>query len=523
MAAVFADVWEVISERIEQLDEFEKFARSNAKNWVDLEASFKALIGQAPQYGSKAIEKADSDRALLSSLLTPDAVRGALEPLIFELANSEFKSVEPDVFGIMRDLREYMDTNDLTIRSRGFTFGTPTFVGSLGARGAINRLTVDEFGWPLEATAAEAKSAKCTLDQNQVDEHTEVFTFYGAPANKDYLKVEGSNIRAEVVALHAGITATYCQNPSFSDHGATLAGGEGALPSATALPGWTIAAGSYADLRANTTTVYRGFPGDETPTSLRWMGNATIRQILQETQRPQFLPDTPYYFQVAVYRAASATGQLVFTVGAASVTVDISTLSDNAWNVVRIALGTSNWLRGFNAADLKVELALTSLATGTIYTDDLIIGPMTNVDGTFYAPVGGATPFTRLDSFTWTDSENATRAKNSYWLWRAGLGHAPAAANATQITASGGRTLTFANSGSADTITASSGSFISDGYKPGMLVTIAGSASNNLTTGPIATVTATVLTFGSGTSLTNEGPVSATTTLDATAPIADGS
>jgi hypothetical protein len=59
-------------------------------------------------------------------------------------------------------------------------------------------------------------------------------------------------------------------------------------------------------------------------------------------------------------------------------------------------------------------------------------------------------------------------------------------------------TFTFAEVGAtADTITRSSGSFITDGFKAGMTATVDGSASNDGSAFDIETVTATVLTLGS--------------------------
>lgn len=67
-------------------------------------------------------------------------------------------------------------------------------------------------------------------------------------------------------------------------------------------------------------------------------------------------------------------------------------------------------------------------------------------------------------------------------------------------------TLTFVNVGaSGDTITRSSGSWIADGFAVGDVVTVTGSVSNNVT-GQIASLTATVITFGALPALTNEGP-----------------
>jgi hypothetical protein len=80
---------------------------------------------------------------------------------------------------------------------------------------------------------------------------------------------------------------------------------------------------------------------------------------------------------------------------------------------------------------------------------------------------------------------------------------------ATQVVAAGGRTLTFA--AADDSITASTGSFITDGYRVGHALVVAGTVSNDGTY-EIATVTALVITTVEA--LTNEGPLSTGETLD---------
>jgi len=68
----------------------------------------------------------------------------------------------------------------------------------------------------------------------------------------------------------------------------------------------------------------------------------------------------------------------------------------------------------------------------------------------------------------------------------------------TSATVTAYSTFTFAEVGAtADTITRSSGSFITDGFKAGMTATVDGSASNDGAAFDIETVTATVLTLGS--------------------------
>lgn len=82
-------------------------------------------------------------------------------------------------------------------------------------------------------------------------------------------------------------------------------------------------------------------------------------------------------------------------------------------------------------------------------------------------------------------------------------------------TMTGSPNLTFANVGSADTITRDTGSWITDGFTVGDTYTGTGAvnAGNNITNGAIVGVTATVLTMGSLVTLTNEGPVGGCTAL----------
>jgi hypothetical protein len=75
------------------------------------------------------------------------------------------------------------------------------------------------------------------------------------------------------------------------------------------------------------------------------------------------------------------------------------------------------------------------------------------------------------------------------------------------VSMQGDTNLTFAEVGaSGDTITRSSGSWLDDGFRVGDVITVAGSASNNISTGVIVTLTALVLTLDS-TDLAAEGPV----------------
>src|SRR5690606_35293893 len=144
----------------------------------------------------------------------------------------------------------------------------------------------------------------------------------------------------------------------------------------------------------------------------------------------------------------------------------IGSAINDEWNFLYIALDGDCYFDNFNTTDLALTITVGSLATGTVLIDHVVVAPMENVEGTYYLPGSGSTPWLKDDVYTWTDQEGATRAILAYMLWLAygADGWLPSAPDATQVTAAGGRTLTFA--ASDDSITASSGDFEADGYKP---------------------------------------------------------
>lgn len=509
------ECWTQTKATINQLQKLDLFCNTSSPNWLDLEDTLKQSL--EGEYIDKVLERAKKDRLALSGILSPANVQARLEPHWMDLARAA-GIASRDLRIITLRLREYMIANNYAVKERNLTFGTITAAAGNVGGGTINRLTVDADGQEIEAIFTELKTAVIVADQGQVNKHEEVFEVRGAEAETDFAQVLGSGMLVNLSCL--SVSQDIIGNPSFEAFTGTAptAGVPTTLTSTTQLTNWVVTTAASAAVQLD--TVYRSNPLTTLSYALTFTGNNKIDQVIDDNTRYRFDPSVPIYIQIAVYRVSNCDGTLTLRFGASSVAVDMTTLNNAAWNIVRLTVGTANWYDNFyeNAMDVEVELA--SRTTGSLHLDDFIARSFTNLDGTWYAAVGNPTPFARGDTFTWTDSE-ATRGIIQHWIWRGGLGYLRSHAHATQITASGGRTLTFANSGSSDTITASTGSFVTDGYKVGMLVTIAGSSSNNMTTGPIVTVTATVLTFGSGTSLTNEGPVSATTTLDATPSITE--
>ncbi len=518
----FASVWNQAGLAFKLPNAVNLLGHSNTPNIAAIQdALTQAIDGN---YTPAALGAIANMRRAIAATVTPDTLRALWRPFLQDMVIAAGqKSLAGASDAAMLDaIRQYMVDNDLLIKGRGQTFGTPSAGGSNVGNGSLLRCTVDKDGWPLP-TGPEAKRAKVTKDAHKEGrKYAEVFTFEGQLPGIDNLDWRGSGLAVEVPSAHPQ-TSKLIKNPSFDQHDASA--DDTSPGSTTGVTNWTIGS-SAANFKMRSAAGYTfgGYPGQPTTTwGLEFVGSDSISQTLATVSPGISFGDEPHLVGLRWKRLASATGTLTLALGASSVAVDISTGTNGEWNHLYIALDEDCYFDNFNATDLKLTITAGTLATGTVVVDQVIVCPMVNVDGTYYLPVSGSTPWLKDDVFTWTDQEGAVRAILAYLLWLAfgADGWLPAAPDATEITAAGGRTLTFANSGSADTITASSGSFIDDGYKPGMLVTSAGTSSNNLTTGPIATVTALVLTFGSDTSLTNEGPLSATATLNATAPIPD--
>lgn len=479
-------------------------------------------------YGPQLGTALDSLRARYSEVLASDS------DLLGWVLRSYAKAINSNEVNFPRflapggDLYEWFIANNITIRSRGFSLTQPTAGGSNVGTPAVYRLTVDENGYTFENGKPDAKRAEVVKDAfSQGTLHEEEIKLEGSYASRDLLELEiGSGDPELSIPMLHHQNAGKLTNAGWEQVTTSSTVAVGSAQVVSAVTSWDLVSGSWSSITAQTDNVVKRLPGDSPSIALRFTGNVKIRQKLI-TNLVKLDPTKPVLLGVWMLKEGSTTGNAVLafenaTTGTAtqSVTKDISTLTLNTWTFVPIAVGTASWFKNFNTGDLAVSLATTSLATSTISFDSLTLAEGTFFDGSWYWFVGGNTPAKKGDYWTWTDTEGGT-GKIQRWTVRPFGRSLPHTANATQVTAAGGRTLTFANSGSADTITASSGSFVSDGYKAGMIVTIAGTTSNNVTTGKLASVSATVLTFGADTTLANEGPLSATATLNATPTITD--
>lgn len=413
MPASVSEATTEITNMADLLNQVELFASTNSENVVALEqAIIDNLRGSA---AAAVLSAARSPSSALRPLLEPAAVRAAFTgPL-----QNMMEAIDVPDRGFARNMvawRDYLRDQSDSVNSRGFTYGSLSAGGGNVGNGVPLRLNVDDAGQPLEGAFAEARELLCIRDQGAVNEFEEVFRFEGANRGLGWLDVAGSGIDRELRCFHGNDAASFLVNPSFSVfNGTAPSSGSPATPSATTdVTGWVLS--SASDFRVDVDTVYRGFPGDTLPKSLRFMDNGNISQVLKDNANPALSLSLPYVLQVAVYRESSCDGNLTLDLGASSQTFAMSSLTNSAWNVVKMDLDSDLYYTNFKEADLDIKFTLASRTTGTLYLDDVLFGPMTMVDGLWYFLPGGSTSFLEGDVFTWTDSEAGTRAILQYWL-----------------------------------------------------------------------------------------------------------
>lgn len=421
--------------------------KDQLKAWVDLletERSAAATTFVTDSNAIKAALVAGTNQSAQSELVTRarqafNAFYGiaatAFGLLFAEYSRSLDKRFESNEQAFANVFRNYAE-NAKRVKSRGFQFGAASAGASNVGNGTIARCNIDEWGFTIENTRADVRTARCTADATSTaKKHQELWQLEGQRIG-DLLEELGSGQLAENIAsLSALDSGSFgVNNPSFSQatNGAT------ASPTSSDVPGWTFRdtlTGSA--LTVNTTNFelvtgsanteyYRGFDGDTTPLALRCkVDNFCIFQDLQ-ANGGSFLRGVPYYFHVAICKRNNADGIVRFRITNAAgtagvyVEVDLSTLANGTWTLLKIGLGSSgkdNWYRNFGSSGVVLAIDRRNGTTGEVDLDDVTVGPMTFFDGGYYAFVGGPTPFEIEDTFTITDLEHAT-AKNQKWMFR---------------------------------------------------------------------------------------------------------
>jgi len=421
----FASIWTQLGKAVKVVNEVEKFGSSNSPNLYDLEDDIvQNLDGEFTPAGINIVR---SVRNVLSQEITPSRLQAMFSPFLQEMARAIGAEVTArSDLELLSEIRQYMaDTSADEINSRGMTMNQPSPGANTGT-GLIHRLTTDWNGDVIECTGPESKRFECITDQNQGQKYQEVFRLKGQSAERDLLFWDGSGNVSEITCLDGSATQTWLQNPSFDANDASSdLDTPGSLT--TGITSWTIgsSAANFA-LRTGAANVYRGMVGQaSTIWGLEFLGNDSISQAIQEAQPgTTFDPRIPYYAQIAWNRQSGGDGTLELALGSQVVTVVVSTGTNGVWNVLQMPLGSNAWYDNFRQDGMTFKVTLSGNGAGSVITDDAILAPYTNLDGTWYAAVGGGdtapeAPYLREDIFTLSDNESVPRAIFSHWLWKA--------------------------------------------------------------------------------------------------------
>lgn len=418
----FANVWAQFGKVVKIVDGVQNFGSVNTPNYLDMEDTLTVILdGEFTPSVVPLLRQAV--RSPLGSILSRDTLRAIFRPFMFEMLRAIGSEVlsrggaVSDAIG-WREIRQYMETNSQLIKSRNMTFDTSA-TGTVVGTGAFSRLTVDKDANNLECTGAESKTFECVRDQNSgVSKHAEVFDLKFADADLSGLQWIGTGGTRQITSLNAK-SGSLVVNPSFEQGALTNAT---ALASTGQLTGWDVGTAASWKTYSAAAYVYRGYQNDTGVThfGLECIASDTITQVLK-TENPgaSFDEEIPYHFQIAWQRKSSATGNLTIHLGAESTTVTIGSGTNDVWNVLQLDLDSSRYYQQFKEGDLDIKVQVASLAVGTVVIDDMVLAPMVNLDGTWWAGTGGATPWLRGDQRIFSGDSEGTSTYLSYWLWRA--------------------------------------------------------------------------------------------------------
>lgn len=492
------------------------FGRESSENVIALSEAV-AENAKGDLAGVIAIN-AQGRRASYAAFVSAGAMKAGFDPVFSSLLND---LIDTDGAGIDpaanwdRIYRYHRDAG-YAVLSRGIDYDASATASGTG-NGTVYRLTKNVYGREIEGVDAPVDvNVKCVIDQVRGANPGEE-TFRIAPQKQAFDILE----RGNSVGFFAPVDMTSLNSDGEFLTDASFQLSDAAVADPQNLGGWIDSAGTYGSAKyalvadADMSSVEEVAIG--TALSLEIKGNHTISRDLSGLDA-----NTPYFWTMRVKPGASiSAGTLTVTWGSKSQAFDLTGLSAGSWNIIAPDLDEDLYPYNFAGASPTFQIAVTSLSGDTVRVDLVRFRPMTLANGSWWCYDAGSTQalagvnqkvYTFEDGLDGSDSIIQQLIRYAY-----GLGYdLPARANATQITASGGRTLTFATA--SDTITASSGDFASDGYYIGMILTVAGTSNNNGTY-TITNVTATVITVAEN--LTDEGPLSSTATLDAAPSISD--
>ncbi len=410
---------EIQTEIADMLAIFEELFKASSVNTPSPLLNFVARIetlfdDPAGDHSIQSRNQIEAFRAGISNLQSTGFVAGALDPLLNNYAKvlGDIDAPLPplEILNLIRD--DFVDNNK-SVKSRDITFVTPVASGTNAGSGRIDRLTVDEDGFDLEAVFVDSKRAEIIRAAGSgALVNAEVFRFRGDDKEKDNLEITGSGLRSDIRSRHGG--DSFLRNTSFSQRG-------GSDVAVTALNDWTVGtSGSpIPTIELDAVNFFRGFPGDSVPKALKVLSDETF--IQKFTAANIQLPTTrPAYASLAwnseIFAAVGPTARIVLEVAGQGVSAVVSGIT--GWQILRLPLDKNLWPKNLlTVQDPEVKITVSGITGGDLLVDDVILGTMVPFAGHFYWPVGGIIPFLLQDIFNWTDSFVTVDSVIQKWLW----------------------------------------------------------------------------------------------------------
>jgi len=345
-----------------------------------------------------------------------------ISPIITDLARIGYNSVETDVDAQISDIYDGMVTASENIVSRAFSFDSTINVGGSNVgTGTVYRVTVDENAEPIETGLPGTVNIDILRDrQSGTNPGNEVARIYGS-GKVPFDQVDLGNTTAAIGELTAvRAEDSLLQNPSFKDFAGTEA-------SPTAITGWTLNSGTFANIAIDSTNFYRTNAGVTTGQAMKFKATDILKQKFS-VNSIVVDPTLPVFLIVRYNRAVDGfSGTLRIDLGAVNESVTLA--AQTGWNALTLGVdlsGTSKngWMSNFNENDVEIDINVTRTG-GTLLVDDVILVQPTIFDGRFYlltsaGDQGSDADFLRDDTFNFADTAtDGATANIQYWIARA--------------------------------------------------------------------------------------------------------
>jgi len=373
---------------------------------IATDAAFQAaMLGER---GVLSLQELKGHRALASATLDPAILAAMLAPQWEEIAETLGIPNGTPVEEIIDLYIQDMIDNSRTVLNRNITRGSPSASGSNTGDGVILRLTIDEHANAIEAGHIEAKEFRITEDQvsGSATRNSELGRIKGAQEPLDNFE------RNQM--LRSGARGLLDLNVLDEEGGellnASFTQNNTAGSVTTFFSGWTLDA--TTNFAVDTTNYFRKNPGVTNAASCKLSGVGTLTQDLLNVVTID--QKTPYMLTFVYNRqVGSAPGGTTFDLKLGNTTLNtVLGGAETGWNRVSLVLDETLWPRSWKTDEPKVIIDVTTLATGFLLIDEVLLTPMIPIDGTYYTFIGGATPFEATtvqssngigDLFTWTD------------------------------------------------------------------------------------------------------------------------